>query len=133
MLDKAVKEDDGTAIGLGGIGIYTNGLVDKLNELPLDGLSHAEYYLINAATNEYIFHPDSEKITTIAEEEFITSIINKKNNGEVCSFLSYNDESNNKCIATYNYIEEQDWIFIISDEEKELIFQKFYSSFHYLH
>lgn len=118
---KAVKEEDGTAIGLGGIGIYTSGLVDKLNELPLDGLSHAEYYLINAATNEYIFHPNSEKITTVAEEEFVTSIIDKKNNGEVCSFVSYKDENNNKCIATFNYIEEQDWIFIISDEEVEVL------------
>ncbi len=118
---KAVKEEDGTAIGLGGIGIYTSGLVDKLNALPLDGMSQAEYYLINAATNEYIFHPDSEKITTIADEAFVTSIIEKKNNGEVCSFVSYKDADNNKCIAAFNYIEEQDWIFIIADDQKEVL------------
>ena len=53
---------------VGGIGIFTSGLVEKLNHLPLDGMTQAQYYLINVKTGEYIFHPDAEKITTVANE-----------------------------------------------------------------
>lgn len=45
---KAVREEDGSHIGLGGTGIFTNGLVDKLDEMPLDGLEGAQYYLVNS-------------------------------------------------------------------------------------
>ena len=65
---KAVKDDDGTPIGLGGIGIYTSGLVEKLNSLYAYQLSsEARYFLVNVETGEYIFHPEKEKFATVAE------------------------------------------------------------------
>ena len=118
---KAVREEDGTHIGLGGIGIFTSGLVEKLNDLPLDGMTQAQYYLVNTVTGEYIFHPDTEKITTIAEESFVTDIIEKINSNEKNGYINFNDANGKESIAAYNSIDEQGWTFIITDNETELL------------
>lgn len=116
---KAVREEDGTHIGLGGIGIYTSGLVEKLNGLALDGLSSAQYYLVNADTGEYIFHPDINKIMTTADEQFVIDIIadNSKPKGTV----SYRDENGIKMTAAFNRLEQYNWLFILADPESEVL------------
>ncbi len=118
---KAVKNDNGEYIGLGGIGIFTNGLVDKLDSLTLDGMPSAQYYLVNAGTGEYIFHPNAEKITTVAEEQFVNDIIAKvKNSSEdICDYVTYNEKGNGY-IAAYNSIGSQGWVFIMSDSTSEV-------------
>jgi len=72
---KAVRNDSGECIGYGGIGVLTSGLVNTLNGLGFEGLESARYFLVNVNTGEYIFHPDAEKITTVAEEQFVQDII----------------------------------------------------------
>ncbi|MGN0699645.1 MAG: methyl-accepting chemotaxis protein [Oscillospiraceae bacterium] len=119
---KAVREDDGTQIGLGGIGIFTSGLVQKLDALPLNGLDKAQYYLVNVSTGEYIFHPDSEKITTVAEESFVKEII-EKTKGKLQPFtdyISYTD-GGTKYIAAYTFMDKQGWAFILADESAEVL------------
>ena len=118
---KAVREDDGTAIGLGGIGIFTKGLVDKLDELPLDGLESAQYYLVNVATGEYIFHPDSTMITTVAQDGFVADIISQIKGGAKCSYVNYKDDGGSACIAAFKSIDEHGWAFIIADKEAEVL------------
>ena len=117
---QAVKDENGNPIGLGGIGIFTSGLVEKLNELPLEGMKHAQYYLVNMATGEYIFHPDSEKIATIAEEQFVKDIIDRvKNKAKGYDSLRYT-EGEKEYIAAYNSISDQDWVFILTDATDEV-------------
>ena len=118
---KAVREEDGSHIGLGGIGIFTDGLVEKLNQLPLDGLDSSVYYLVNVNTGEYIFHPDSEKITTVAEEAYMTDIIGrvKDSTEQLTGYLSYNDGEEN--IAAYSYLNEQGWVFVLADKSSEVL------------
>lgn len=120
---QAVRESDGSHIGLGGIGIFTGGLVDKLNELPLDGLDGAQYYLVNVNTSEYIFHPDTEKITTIAEDKFVTDIIAqvKDKTEDVCGSVNYTGDDGKENIAAFNSISEQGWVFILSDSAAEVL------------
>lgn len=120
---KAVKGDDGNPIGFGGVAIFTSGLVEKLNDLPLDGLSEAQYYLVNVNTGEYIFHPDAEKITTIAEEKFVTDIIAqvKGQSEDVCGSINYRDENGLENIAAFNSLSEQGWVFILSDKASEVL------------
>ncbi|MBP1560074.1 MAG: methyl-accepting chemotaxis protein [Oscillospiraceae bacterium] len=120
---KAVIGEDGNPIGFGGIAILTSGLVDKLNELPLDGLSEAQYYLVNANTGEYIFHPDTEKMTTVAEEKFVNDIIEqvKGKSEDVCGSINYKDENGVKNIAAFNSLSEQGWVFILSDKASEVL------------
>ena len=118
---KAVRDDNGDPIGLGGIGIYTSGLVDKLNSLPLEGMPGAEYYLVNAETGEYIVHPDPGKITTIAEEQFVTEIICKVKgkSQDICDHLLYNN-GGTKYIAAYNSIGSRGWVFVVTDKQSEV-------------
>lgn len=120
---KAVKGDDGNPIGFGGVAIFTRGLVEKLNELPLDGLSEAQYYLVNVNTGEYIFHPNPEKITTVAEEKFVTDIIGqvKGQTEDICGSINYRDENRLEFIAAYNSLSEQGWVFILSDKASEVL------------
>lgn len=115
---KAVKDSGGNPVGLGGIGIYTSGLVERLNKLPLTGFDSAEYYLVNAATGEYIFHPDSAKITTVADEQFISDIISGVKGGTATSSLKY--QSGESRIAAYTYMKNHDWVFILSDSVAEV-------------
>ncbi|MGN1417439.1 MAG: methyl-accepting chemotaxis protein [Oscillospiraceae bacterium] len=119
----AVRGDDRNPIGFGGVAIFTSGLVEKLNELPLDGLSEAQYYLVNVNTGEYIFHPDTEMITTVAEEGFVTDIIGqvKGQSEDVCGSLNYRDENGSENIAAYNSLSEQGWVFILSDKSSEVL------------
>lgn len=117
---QAVKDENGNPIGLGGIGIFTSGLVEKLNELPLEGMKHAQYYLVNMATGEYIFHPDAEKIATIAEEQFVKDIIDRvKNKAKGYDSLRYT-EGEKEYIAAYNSISDHDWVFILTDATDEV-------------
>ncbi|MDE7230427.1 MAG: hypothetical protein K2N56_08100 [Oscillospiraceae bacterium] len=120
---KAVLNSSGEAVGLGGIGIYTGGLVNKLNELPLDGMPEAEYYLVNVDTGEYIFHPDKDKITTVADESFMTNIISqiKSGSGESSGFLNYKDGNGKPMIAAFNGMSDRNWVFVISDNSSEVL------------
>lgn len=118
---QAVRNDSGEAIGLGGIGIYTSGLVEKLDKLPLVGLENADYYLVNANTGEYIFHPDSEKIATVADEAYMNEIIGavKGSEGFVTDSLEYNNGGDH--IASYTYLDTYGWVFVLSDSSSEVL------------
>lgn len=116
---KAVFNENGDVIGLGGIGIFTSGLVEKLNELSLTGLENAEYYLLDVNTGEYIFNPDPEKIATIAEESYISDIINSVKGGSTDGSLNYSD--NGSFTAAYTSIDDQGWVFIFTDKTSEVM------------
>lgn len=118
---RAVFDENGSPIGLGGIGIYTDGLASKLNELPMNGFENSDYYLVNVGTGEYIFHPNKDKVATIAEEQYIIDLIGSlKNSGEmVTDSFTYSDGGNR--VAAYTYMNDQDWVFIISDSSSEVM------------
>lgn len=118
---KAVRNESGECIGYGGIGVLTSGLVNTLDGLGFEGLESARYFLVNVNTGEYIFHPDAEKITTVAEEQFVSDIISdvKGKTEDVCDYIQYS-EGGKKYIASYNSISSHGWVFIISDETSEV-------------
>lgn len=114
-----VTDDNGDPIGLGGIGIYTSGLVEKLNQLPLTGIDNAVYYLINVSTGEYIFSPDPEKITTIADEPYMNEIISRVRDGEGSGSITYKD--GREYTAAYIFMENQGWAFVLADKSSEVM------------
>lgn len=120
---KAVLEDDGSPIGLGGIGIFTGALVERLNETAIDGLPSAEYYLVNIDTQEYIFHPDEEKVGTVAEGSFINTMISRARDKEegFSDSLKYKDENGVSKIATFSKVSGYNWMFVISDKSSEVL------------
>ena len=116
---RAVLDDSGSPIGLGGIGIYTSGLVEKIDTLPLNGLDNAQFYLINAATGEYIFHPDSEKITTVADEQYIADMLSSVKSGASSGSLTYN--AGGEYVAAYSYLSGRGWLFVLADSSAEVM------------
>lgn len=118
-----VRDYEGNVIGLGGMGLFTEGLNDKLNSLPIDELPGAKYYLVNVDTGEYLFHPNEEMLGTVAEETFVSEILQqiKGNSGELSGSMNYKDADGVDNLAAYNYIEEQNWVFIINDSSSEAL------------
>jgi len=104
-------------IGIVGAGIYIYGLISKLNDLQTGSIKNLKYYLIDAKTNKYIFNEDSTKINEVVQEEYINQL-NKNEENNIKSF-EFQDE-NSQFLVSYEYIENRDWIFIITDDFKEV-------------
>lgn len=120
---RACFDETGNTIGFVGGAVYTQGLVDILNSLPAEGMEQLRYYMININTGEYIFHDDEEKINTAAEESYIKDIISQLKNNDKVSFgsLVYEDDTTgDEYLASYNYISDKGWAFIITDPSSEV-------------
>ena len=118
---RACLDDSGNPIGLVGGGIFTDGLIATLDGLPTGGMDQMQYYMVNVNTGEYIFNGNSELIATVAEEKYITDILdalrgNKENQSSV---LEYNEDGTGY-LAAYNYMADRGWVFIMTDPSAEL-------------
>ncbi len=118
---RACYNEEGEPIGLTGCGIYTDGLVELLDNLPSDGMENLKYSLVNVNTGEYIFNSDPEMITQVAQEEYVQSIISGLRSGASANVnvTSYR-EKNEKNYVAYNYMADRGWVFLITDPSKEL-------------
>ena len=117
---RAYYDENNTPIGFVGSGIYTQGLVDTLDKLPAEGMEQLKYCMVNATTGEYLFHDDKERINTAAEEKHIQRIIKDIENHKFGSLVYKDETSGEEYIASYNYIKDRDWIFIITDPSAEV-------------
>ena len=117
----ACLDESGNPIGLVGGGIFTTGLKNLLGELPNNGLEQAKYYLINASTGEYIFHPLAEMEGVVAGEQYIKNIVDVSNgqSESITNFLEYSDETGDN-IAAYHYIADRGWLFVMTDTADEI-------------
>lgn len=110
-------------IGLVGGGIFTQGLVDTLDKLPAEGMEKLRYCMVKVDTGEYLFHDDKERINTVAEEEHIQNILKTIQSDRNTRFgsLVYQDEADGEeYIASYSYMGDRDWAFIITDPSDEV-------------
>ena len=120
---RACFDETNNPIGFVGGGIFTQGLVDTLNKLPAEGMEQLRYCMVNVETGEYLFHDEKERINTVAEEKFVQDIIRAINNDANHQFgsLVYEDETNKEeYIASYNYMKDRGWAFIITDPSAEV-------------
>ncbi len=117
----AVFDEKGDPAGLVGGGIFTSGLVDKLNSMTLNGLDSAVYCMVNAGDGKFIFNQDSEKVATVAEESYITQLCAQYAGTaeNVCGYVEYS-EGGRDFINTYYYMADRGWIFMISDDSDEI-------------
>lgn len=109
--------------GFVGGGIFTQGLVDTLDKLPAEGMELLQYCLVNVNTGEYLFHDDKERINTVAEEPYIQDILKTIQDDSECKFGSmvYTDEiDKEEYIASYSYMKDRGWVFIITDPSSEV-------------
>lgn len=115
----ACYDDNKNPIGLVGCGIYTQGLTDVLNKLEVKGMESIEYCLIDEETGKYIFNKDPELINTEAEEEYIKQIIEDVKTNKNSDSMTYKKDGI-EYLASYNYMEDHGWIFILTDNSEEV-------------
>ena len=108
-------------MGLVGGGVFTTGLIQILDALTMQGMENAEYCMVNVANGQYIFCEDSEKIGAEAEEEYISGLC-AKYAGAAENGLGYTEYSadGQENIATYYYMANRGWLFIVSDSAAEI-------------
>lgn len=120
---RACYDESHNPIGFVGGGVFTEGIIGTLDNLPSEGMEQLQYYLVNVKTGEYIFHADKEKVNTVAEETYVQDIIQNLGTAGADDFgyLVYEDENlKEKYMASYDYMEDRGWVFIINDPYKEV-------------
>lgn len=118
---KACYDDSGQPVGFVGGAIFTTGLFDELNNLPKNGLENSNFYLVNVKTGEYIYHEDKEKVATVVEEAYVLDIISRlQNNPDGGDAYTEYKIGNEDYLATYHYMADKGWVFIIADSEAEI-------------
>ncbi len=120
-LYQAVFDESGNPIGLVGGGVFTTGLIQLLDSLTMQGMENAEYRMVNVTNGQYIFCEDSEKVATEVEEEYIRSLC-EKYNGTAQNSMGFTEytENGQDNIATYYYMANRGWLFIVSDSSAEI-------------
>lgn len=112
----AVLDDDGTPIGLVGLGIFTDQLVDDLDNMSIRGIDNSKYSMVNAADNKYIFNTNKELVTQEATNDFVR---NKTANPDYSGNFEYTD-SNGKWVSTYIYMNKYKWLMMLDAPSSEV-------------
>ena len=122
-LYRAVLDDAGKPIGLVGGGVFTTGLIEILDGLTINGMENSVYCMLNATNGQYIFAEDPEKIATAAEEPYLQELIAKYANGAAADEKGYIEytKDGKEYIATYNYMADYGWIFIIENSAADIL------------
>ena len=118
---RAIYDESGNPAGLVGGGIYTEGLVNKLDSLGMNGMEHATYCMINVKDHKYIFHNQAEKVATETEEEYLLQLCEKyKDTANSASGYVEHKENGKDYIDSYYYMADRGWLFMIDADEDEL-------------
>lgn len=118
---RAIYDESGNPAGLVGGGIYTEGLVNKLDSLGMNGMEHATYCMINVKDHKYIFHNQAEMVATETEEEYLLQLCEKYKDTAISAGGYVEHRENGKdYIDSYYYMADRGWLFIIKDSNEEL-------------
>ena len=118
---RAIYDESGNPAGLVGGGIYTEGLVNKLDSLGMNGMEHATYCMINVKDHKYIFHNQAEMVATETEEEYLLQLCEKyKDTANSAGGYVEHRENGKDYIDSYYYMADRGWLFIIKDSNEEL-------------
>ncbi len=120
-LYKTVYGEDGAPAGFVGGAIFTTGLVDMLNNLELSGLSGATYCMVDANKGEYVFHADETKVATPVDQAYLSQLCTALagSTSDAVGCVEYMN-GKDKYIASYRYMADYGWIFVLSDNENEV-------------
>ena len=118
---QAIYDESGNPAGLVGGGIYTAGLVNKLDSLGMNGMEHATYCMINVKDHKYIFHNQPEMVATETEEEYLLQLCEKyKDTANSAGGYVEHKENGKDNIDSYYYMADRGWLFMINADEDEL-------------
>lgn len=118
---RAVLDENGNPIGLVGGGVFTTGLIQLLDSLTMQGMENAEYCMVNAANGQYIFCENDELVGTDVQEEYLQALCSNYagQSENAMGFREYQADGQDN-IATYYYMANRGWLFIVSDDAAEI-------------
>lgn len=120
-LYKAVYDENHKAIGLVGLGIYTKGLVNAMDNLSKTGLENATYSMVNVADGKYVFVDDETQIGTATSDDAIIDACNSTKNATSNKTGNFETEKNGtKYICTYSYRADKGWLMMIDNPRNEI-------------
>ncbi|MCY6484898.1 methyl-accepting chemotaxis protein [Clostridium aestuarii] len=113
-----IKDENGKVIGVMVDSVYSDYFTENLQEVKIGETGYA--YLIDSQ-GMILSHPNTEKITTIVEDEQIKKQIEETNKGEniQAEFLKYKYEGKDK-VQSYISIPEAKWTLFINREITEM-------------
>lgn len=120
---QAVYSAGGDPIGFVGLGIYTDGLINTLNSIPIRGVENSFYSMVDVNSGLYIFNADdTTKIHTPIENEDLKNICEQyKGTAAADSSGDYEYVKDGaKYISIYTYIPERGWLVTIDDTKSEV-------------
>lgn len=120
-LYKTISDEKGENIGFVGGAVYTEGLIKMLDTLSLNGMDSAQYYMVHTTKEEYVFHPEEEKVAQPAEETYIQELCKKfaEKDEDDSGFIEY-ENGGKSYIMGYYYMADYHWLFMLSDEKGEV-------------
>lgn len=115
-----IADENGDDIGIAGLGVFTEDLLNKINSTKLSGFSGTEYSLIDATKCEYVFGPKEDMTGTIAEDA-VSSIIKKIKNGSLSANGRAEFKRDGKSyVLFYNYMKNRDWVACVIDSADDI-------------
>ena len=118
---KAVYNKRGEPVGLVGLGIFTEGLVDTMNNLTIRGIDDSSYYMINTADNKFIFINDPSLIATEVTDPTIANISTSLKDGVADKTGSFQFVENGiKQISTYSFMQNRGWVLMLNAPKSEV-------------
>lgn len=118
---KAIYNDAGEPIGLVGLGIFTDGLINTLDNIPIRGVENSFYSMVNVNDNKYIFNVDKAKVGTEVDNQVVLELC-AKYKGETNAATDYFEYKADGAsyVSIYSYMPEFGWILMIDDTKSEV-------------
>jgi GGDEF domain-containing protein len=118
---KAVYDDNGEPIGLVGLGIYTDRLIENLNNLTIKGINNSFYSMVNVNDGKYVFNDDPTLVGEYAENEEVEALCSqlKGTTDEATGVFEYklNDI---KYVSSYTYMKDNGWLLMIDTSKDDI-------------
>jgi len=117
----AVYNDRNEPIGLVGLGIFTEGLVQTLDAVPVRGIENSFYSMVNVKDGKYIFSRDANTIGTEADNENIVRLCEQFKQSTDNSTGEFEYKFDGKTyVSSYSLIEKYGWIVFLDDYKSEV-------------
>lgn len=110
-----------TPIGLVGLGIFTQGLVETLDNVPVRGIEQSFYSMVNVSDAKYIFNRNAENIGTEATNKDLLNLCEKYRQSDKDDTGEFEYKLNGKnYVSSYTYMPKRGWIVLIDDYTSEV-------------
>ena len=117
---KAVYSN-GKPVGLVGLGIFTEGLVETLNNLTIRGIDNSSYYMVNTADNKFIFINDPSLVATEVQDPNLVKVSNALREGTADKVGTFEFiDSGVKQISTYAFMQNRGWVLMLNAPKSEV-------------